>query len=81
FKNGVSMSRWRVVTKSGACSTGCTLDKAEIQKVAHNKIWSYKDKAYKLLEGNEIIEPWVGFWMAGYKEANGLEPTLIIPID
>ncbi len=81
FTSQVAPNRWRVVTKSGACINGCTLDQAETHNIVHDRVWRYNGTAYDKLQNNALFNPWHGFWTAVLEGANNLEPRLEIPVD
>ncbi|MCK5830133.1 MAG: hypothetical protein KAH20_07490 [Methylococcales bacterium] len=81
FSNNITLDRFRIVTNSGLCANGCTLDQARNENIIENKLWVYNGVTYKELEGNAPIHPWTGFWIATLIGSDALEPKLEIPID
>jgi len=80
--NGV-LSAARIRVDSGACTDGCEWKDAQSNAFVHGSVWSYdgvsgyKEESYT--QGQ--LEPWVGYWSATLKSADGLNPTLLVPID
>jgi hypothetical protein len=79
FPNSVTLDQLRVVTNSGACANGCSLDQSKSEHIVENKLWSYQNPAYQVLEGNVPLISWTGFWIAVLKGGEGLDPVLEIP--
>ena len=81
FPNNVTLGRLRVVTNSGECFNGCTLDQAKTENIVENTLWHFNGVAYEEIQGNAPLHPWNGFWIATLIGSDSLEPKLEIPVD
>ncbi len=81
FSKNVVVNRWRVVTNSGACLNGCTLDQAKANNIIDNQAWHFNGETYVELQGNVSVNPWSGFWIGALEGSDALKPTLVIPVD
>jgi hypothetical protein len=75
------LDQLRIVTSSGQCAIGCTLDQAKIDNIVENTLWHFKDDSFEDFQGEALLHPWNGFWIAVHTGANGLNPKLEIPIN
>jgi len=76
FSKQSAVDRWKIVTNSGVCNNGCTLEQAKVNNIVESELWHYTGSEYELLQGS--VSPWSGFWVAVYAGAETLEPTLEI---
>jgi len=67
----------RIVTTTGTCSDGCTLDKAKEENIFENKIWAYDAVAEEYVS-TPTLNPWQGFWVVTLDKADGKAPTFSI---
>ncbi|MCK5830395.1 MAG: hypothetical protein KAH20_08840 [Methylococcales bacterium] len=81
FPNNVALNHYRVVTNSGLCVNGCTLDQAKNAGIVENRFWHYNGASYSIIQGNVPMNPWSGFWIAVLAGGDGLAPRLEIPIN
>ena len=77
----VDLSLVRIVSETGACRLGCTIDEANEADIAFNNLFRHNTEAvgYETLVGNSTVAPWEGFWMAALPGASGQRVTLQIP--
>lgn len=81
FDTAVNVNDIRVVTSSGTCSTGCTLDQASTANIIHNQLWAYNGTGYDQLDTAATLSSWRGYWLATLAGAAGVNPKVLIPID
>ncbi len=81
FPYTIAFNRLRIVTNSGLCASGCTLDQAKSENIVENTFWYFDGLSYKLIQNNNNLVSWTGFWIATLAGANGLNPVLQIPQD
>lgn len=81
FPNNIQVKQLRVVTDSGTCgdNDGCKFDEASAADIFHNQLWNYNGTTYDILQSNELLYPWTGFWAATLKNTTDLHPKLLIP--
>ena len=81
FSTSTAFNHLRLGTQSGSCSTGCTMNTAATQNIAHNQIWHYTAATgkYRLIENSATLNPWDGYWFATLNQADGFSPKLIVP--
>ncbi len=73
----------QIVTTTGACSDGCTLDTAKSKNIFENKVWAYDALAESEAGVGGYVNvstpnPWQGFWVATLHEADGKNPSFLI---
>lgn len=83
FSVPIDWNRSRVVTDSGVCSDagGCSLSEAESLAIFHNQLWHYNGNSYDVIDGNQPLIPWHGYWGTTLNKAHGLHPRLFIPVE
>lgn len=81
FPNSVTLDRLRVVTNSGQCATGCTLDQAKGLNIVDNIFWHFNGVSYEEIEGNDSLHSWNGFWVSTLVGSDTIKPRLLIPVD
>ena len=79
FSNSIAADRIRVVTNSGPCASGCTLNQAKTENIVENTLWHFGNGSYQSIQDSNPLHPWDGFWIAVLAGSAGLEPTLEIP--
>ncbi|MCK5828679.1 MAG: FG-GAP repeat protein [Methylococcales bacterium] len=73
-------SKSRVHTNTAPCnSSGCTVLEAKDGSIFNNQLWSYNGSSYSVINANNNLEPWMGFWGATLNNSNGTTPSLLIP--
>lgn len=79
---GVAVSDFRFVTDAGTCGgSGCTYTEASddaIDLVAP-VLWIYDGTRYELLETDDVLSPWHGFWTKTSRTAVGTDLRLRTP--
>ncbi len=71
----------RIVTNSGICSDGCTLNEASDAQIVQKDFWNFNGVSYdKITATDGIINSWEGVWMNTLEGANGLNARLLIPL-
>ncbi|MFK7992821.1 MAG: family 16 glycosylhydrolase [Granulosicoccus sp.] len=77
----IELSGVRVLSESGACSTGCTLSEAETANMVFGTVYRHNGEAtgYELLTDNSSTSPWEGFWLAVLPGAAGQTISLEVP--
>ncbi len=80
FSSKELFNRTRIGTKTPICNSGCTIDDAQANDIFHNQLWSYDGFVYKLIDtSNGNLDPWLGYWAGILNNADGKEPSLLIP--
>jgi len=76
------LSESRIITQTGQCASGCSLDEAMDQKVV-DKIWRYNSvsEEYDFVPSTENAYPWSGYFIATLSSADGTNPSLIFPVN
>jgi surface protein len=78
-----ALSAARIRMDSGVCADGCELKNAQSNDFVHGSVWSYSSAAgydkESYAEGQ--WKPWAGYWLATLKNADGLNPTLLVPVE
>jgi hypothetical protein len=70
----------RVVTTEGICVTGCTLIDTQTEGIVQNRLWNYNGTDYSSIDTNAgNLEPWKGYWIKTLNNAEGKNPSLLIP--
>lgn len=70
----------RVVTTSATCGSGCSIDDAKDNGVFHNQLWNYNGTDYTLVDSTSgSLNPWLAYWSATLSNADGKNPSLLIP--
>lgn len=74
-----SLNATRVKTTSGACSLGigCNLNVAQSNNFVENYMWTFNGKNYELININDTLKPWRGYWFLTLENADGVDPYLI----
>lgn len=70
------------ITSNVACSgSGCLPDQAQAAATVHNQLWRYNPatSAYDLIEDDQNLLPWDGFWVPTLTSADGSTPALVFP--
>ncbi len=80
FDSSVAVGDIRVITTSGACAAGCTLDEAAAANIIHNQLWSYNGSSYDQYDTSSTLPTWRGTWLARLAGAVGLSPKILVPI-
>ncbi len=77
----VPLNAMRVVTDTGACVGGCTLDQAAANSIVQSRFWRYNGTNYQALDtATGTVDNWAGFWVMTMAGADGLNPRLAIPV-
>jgi len=80
FASSESLGNTRVLTDdTGACVSGCDLNTAQSQGIAHNQLWTYDGTRFQVVNTSGNLEPWGGYWLATLQNADGLNPRLLLP--
>lgn len=80
YNRPATLSRSRVVTRTGSCATGCTLAQANSATVMHDTFYQFDSDAddYRILNGTDQLLPWEGAWVPVLERANGLLPMWLV---
>ncbi len=70
-----------ILTESGDCIFGCTLNEANTKQIFSNVAWRYNavSGTYDTLTEESNWTPWYGYWVSTLSEADETNPTLKIP--
>ncbi len=81
FLSTVPFDDLRVVTVTGACSTGCTMSEAKAADIVHDTAWSYNaaTPGYDVFSSGAQVPPRKGLWLPTLNQADGLDPKLVVP--
>ena len=78
-----ALSAVQIRADGEGCTEGCDLAVAQSNDVVHGSVWSYGSAAgydkESYAEGQ--WKPWAGYWLATLKNADGLDPTLLVPVE
>ncbi len=80
FPAPASAADTRVVTGSGGCEEGCTLDESYDNDVSGPVMFHYDENAtngYRQVRSSDSINAWDGLWLPVLPTANGLSPKLL----
>jgi hypothetical protein len=73
------VSDLKIITHSGDCiNDGCDINKAEQHKILHHKLWRYSSDGsaqFKIISGNDTLNPWDGFWCVTLENAFTMGPV------
>jgi hypothetical protein len=75
-----SLQGVRIVSASGGCAEGCTLNEAAEAKIYHKDFITYNGIAYEDLNTTTGISSWTGMWGKTMENANGLEVRILFPL-
>ncbi len=75
-----SLQRVRIVSASGRCVEGCTLDEATEAKIYHGHFYTYNGIAYEDLNTTTGISSWTGMWGKTMENAHGIEVRILFPL-
>jgi len=77
FSTTLVLGDLRLATNAPSCSDGnCNLDKAEQNKLIHNKVWTYNGRRYEEKGTNNQLDVWSGFWTASLANSQGYALSL-----
>lgn len=78
----VDLSDVRVVSDSGDCTSGCTLQEAYAADVMYSGIYRFREEAtgYETMVQGMTTQAWDGFWVAVLPGAEGAGARLEIPV-
>ena len=81
FSDSRDISKLKIVTNSGDCSNGCSLNEASAAGLTSDKLWHYDGTTYEELSvgGSEQFESWDGAWVGTLPAVNGLGAKMLIP--
>lgn len=81
FLKTVDFDELRIVTDSGACASGCSLNEAEGASIVDNKLLSYNSSTglYDPIGNGSIIPARAGVWLETLDAADGKNPRILIP--
>ncbi len=81
FPVSKKLSDFYVKTDNGICSDPvCDLDNANEKGIVNKSVWRYTGTEYKQIEGNEMLNPWDGFWSIALEQSKGLNSLSLVHI-
>jgi len=78
FKTGGLLSDARVMTDSGGCEAGCTLDIAKSNGIVNDVLWTYNGTDYTTVDVGGSLDPWSGYWSVSLESAGDSNPKLLV---
>lgn len=80
FATAQPLANVRVQTHSGVCSGGCDLDTTMTQNLVSNEVWAYDGTDFVKVSSSDHMEPWTAYWIKVLKDADGLDPVMLMPL-
>lgn len=79
FRREIALSDLRIVTNSGTCTDGCSVEVAFANDVIADTPFVFSDGSYKRLSGDAKIPSQAGMWVYALPGSLNLEPRLLFP--